>query len=55
MAPTWARTLEVEVADLPVALDLVVACSSYPPLEVSSSSSSSQGAEETPDSWMLSF
>jgi len=49
MAPmTWARTLEVEVADLPVVLDHVVACSSTPPLEVSSSSSSCLRAEGAP-------
>jgi len=33
---TWARTLEVKVAVLPVALDLVVTCSSSPSLQVSS-------------------
>jgi len=50
MAPiTWARTLEAEVADLSVVLDLVVACSSSPPMQVTSSSSSCLKVEEALD------
>jgi len=52
MAPmTWARTREVELADLPVALDLVDTCSSSPLLQVSSFSPSwirAEGALDCP-------